>query len=115
MERRMQTMTLRERRPAVHLTLLALSLTITMGAWLLFQVQPIGGKGFPPWFGGSPAVWTTCLLCFQGLLLAGYAYAHTLVTYLSLRRQVLVHVFLLLGSLATLPILTRAFWQAPGP
>jgi spermidine synthase len=111
----MQTMTLRERRPAVHLTLLALSLTITMGAWLLFQVQPIVAKRILPWFGGAPAVWTTCLLCFQGLLLAGYAYAHTLVTYLSLRRQVLVHVFLLLGALATLPILPRASWQVLWP
>src|SRR5262249_17625140 len=68
-----------------------------------------------PWFGGAPAVWTTCMLFFQGLLLAGYAYAHTLVTHLSLRRQVLVHTLLLLGSLATLPILPRASWQAPGP
>jgi hypothetical protein len=54
-------------------------------------------------------------LFFQGFLLAGYAYAHTLVTYLSLRRQVLVHVILLLGSLATVPILPRASWPAPGP
>jgi spermidine synthase len=115
MRRRMHTMTLRERRPAARFTLLALSLTIMVSSWLLFQVQPIVAKRILPWFGGAPAVWTTCMLFFQGLLLAGYAYAYTLVTYLSLRRQVLVHTLLLLGSLATLPILPRASWQAPGP
>jgi SAM-dependent methyltransferase len=52
---------------------------------------------------------------FQGLLLAGYAYAHTLMTHLSLRRQVLVHTLLLLGSLSTVPLLARGPWQAPGP
>src|SRR5215211_2408742 len=102
MGRRMHTVTLRERRPAARFTLLALSLAIMVSTWLLFQVQPIVAKRILPWFGGAPAVWTTCMLFFQGLLLAGYAYAHTLVTYLSLRRQVLVHTLLLLGSLATL-------------
>src|SRR5215470_2587325 len=111
----MHTGMLWERRPAARCTLLALSLTLMLSSWLLFQVQPIVAKRILPWFGGAPAVWTTCLLCFQGLLLAGYAYAHTLVTYLSLRRQVLVHTLVLLGSLATLPILPRASWHAPGP
>ena len=87
----MHTGMLWERRPAARCTLLALSLTLMLSSWLLFQVQPIVAKRILPWFGGAPAVWTTCLLCFLGLLLAGYAYAHTLVTYLSLRRQVLVH------------------------
>jgi hypothetical protein len=52
------------------------ALTILIGAFLLFQVQPLIGKYILPWFGGGPGVWTTCLLFFQLLLLAGYAYAH---------------------------------------
>ena len=51
-------------------------LTIFLSAFLLFQVQPLIGKFILPWFGGSPAVWTTCMLFFQVLLLGGYAYAH---------------------------------------
>src|SRR5215510_13031613 len=110
----MPILTLRDRRPKTRLAVLALSLTITVSAFLLFQVQPIVAKRVLPWFGGAPAVWTTCMLVFQGLLLAGYAYAHALVSFLSLRRQVLVHALLLVGSLGTLPMLLRASWQAPG-
>ena len=50
--------------------------TIFVSAFLLFQVQPIISKMILPWFGGSPAVWSTCMLFFQMVLLAGYAYAH---------------------------------------
>ena len=58
--------------------MLAYALAIFTGAFLLFQVQPIIGKYILPWFGGSPGVWTTCLLFFQIVLLGGYAYAHLL-------------------------------------
>lgn len=51
---------------------------IFLGAFLLFQVQLILGKFLLPWFGGTSAVWATCMLFFQLLLLAGYAYAHWL-------------------------------------
>src|SRR5438132_5963017 len=104
-----------DRMPGTRLAMFVVSLTITVSAFLLFQVQPIVAKTMLPWFGGAPAVWTVCMLFFQGLLLAGYAYAHALVTYLSLRRQALVHTLLLLASLCTLPILPGAHWQAPGP
>ncbi len=50
--------------------------TIFVSAFLLFQVQPLVSKYILPWFGGSPAVWTTCMLFFQTLLFGGYAYAH---------------------------------------
>ena len=53
--------------------------TIFVSAFLLFQVQPIISKKILPWFGGSPAVWTTCVLFFQMLLLGGYSYAHLLI------------------------------------
>src|SRR4051812_19687601 len=50
--------------------------TIFTSAFLLFQIQPMISKAILPWFGGTPAVWTVCLLFFQSLLFAGYAYAH---------------------------------------
>jgi hypothetical protein len=54
-------------------------LATLLGAFLLFQVQPVITKKILPWFGGSPAVWTTCVLFFQLVLLGGYAYAHWLI------------------------------------
>ena len=72
------------------------AVTIFMGAFLLFFIQPLIGKYILPWFGGAPNVWTTCLLFFQSLLLVGYAYAHLVNRFLPLRKQVIVHgVFLL--------------------
>ena len=58
--------------------MLPFALTIFTGAFLLFLVQPLIGKYILPWFGGTPGVWTTCMLFFQLVLLAGYAYAHFL-------------------------------------
>jgi len=49
--------------------------TIFTSAFLLFLVQPLIAKQILPWFGGSAGVWTTCLVFFQSVLLAGYAYA----------------------------------------
>ena len=64
----------------------AYALTVFLSSFLLFQVQPIIGKYILPWFGGSPAVWTTCMLFFQVALLAGYGYAH-LASRMEGRRQ----------------------------
>ena len=50
--------------------------TIFLSSFLLFLVQPLIARLILPWFGGSAAVWTTCMLFFQVVLLAGYAYAH---------------------------------------
>ena len=72
--------------------------TIFLSAFLLFQVQPIMGRFILPWFGGTPAVWSVCLLFFQAMLLAGYAYAHWL-------RRPRFHIVLLLASLALLPVI----------
>ena len=58
--------------------MLAYACTIFLSAFLLFAVQPMIGKIILPWFGGSAAVWSTCLLFFQAALLAGYLYAHSL-------------------------------------
>jgi SAM-dependent methyltransferase len=90
--------------------MLPFALTIFTGAFLLFQVQPLIGKFILPWFGGSPGVWTTCMLFFQVLLLGGYAYAHW-VSRLPTRKQCVIHGVLLLCALATLPITPGDSWK----
>ena len=92
--------------------MLPFALTIFIGAFLLFQVQPLVGKFILPWFGGGPGVWTTCLLFFQSVLLGGYAYAHLSTSRLSPRRQVMLHGLLLLVSLALLPITPSDGWKS---
>jgi hypothetical protein len=87
-------------------------LTIFCGAFLLFQVQLILGKYILPWFGGTPAVWTTCMLFFQLLLLGGYLYAHLLSTNLSGRTQAVVHIAVLAGSVSVI-VLGALFWKTP--
>ena len=77
---------------------------IFLGAFLLFQIQPLIAKIILPSFGGSSVVWSTCMLFFQVLLLGGYAYAHWLNEYVRPRRQALLHSVLLLASLAALPV-----------
>ena len=62
--------------PANRWLLANYAAAIFVSAFLLFQVQPLVSKSILPWFGGTPAVWTTCMLFFQSLLFAGYAYAH---------------------------------------
>ena len=96
--------------------MLHFAVTIFLSAFLLFQVQPLSGKIALPWFGGTPAVWTTCMLFFQVVLLAGYAYAHFSTSRLSPRRQAIVHVVLLaLAVLATAPtILPGDAWKPAG-
>ena len=80
------------------------AVTIFLSAFLLFQVQPLIGKFILPWFGGTPTVWTTCMLFFQAALLAGYSYAHFISSKVSPKGQMLVHLVLLLVSLSFLPI-----------
>ncbi len=87
---------------------------IFTSAFLLFQVQPLIGKFILPWFGGTPAVWTTCMLVFQVLLFAGYAYAHFTSQYLSNRSQAILHLALLAGAMCILPITPDASWK-PAP
>ena len=88
--------------------------TIFASAFLLFLVQPIVAKQILPWFGGSAAVWTTCLVFFQTALLAGYAYTDLTTRKLKPRTQVMLHVALLAASLAVLPIIPDASWKPTG-
>ena len=87
--------------------------TIFLSAFLLFQVQPIMGRYILPWFGGGPTVWTSCMLFFQTLLLAGYGYAHWLGSRRRTRLAAILHIALLGASLLFLPIAPRAdTWKA---
>lgn len=98
------------------------SFAVFLGAFLLFQVQPIIGKYFLPWFGGAPSVWLTCLMFFQLLLLGGYAYAHWIHKF-SLKSQFLLHFGLLLTAVVVgaglfliwgSPILPNSSWRPNG-
>ncbi|MCO1498240.1 hypothetical protein, partial [Limosilactobacillus reuteri] len=56
-----------------------------------------------PYLGGSPAVWNTCMVFFQAVLLLGYLYAHKLTSLPGVRRQMAVHLGVLgVGGLALL-------------
>jgi hypothetical protein len=79
--------------------------TILLSAFLLFLVQPIIAKQILPWFGGTSAVWTVCLVFFQVLLLLGYTYSHLITRHLAPRQQARLHIALLLASLLFLPII----------
>ena len=91
----------------------AFGFTTLLGAFLLFEVQPLISKAILPWFGGVPAVWTTCMLFFQVLLLAGYIYAHLLQRWLSARNQATVHLAVVIVAAMVLPILPGVEWRPP--
>src|SRR5687767_11724750 len=80
------------------------TLTIFFSATLLFMVQPLVGKILLPIMGGSPAVWSTCMVFFQAVLLLGYLYAHALSTRVPLRWQRPLHICVLIAASITLPL-----------
>src|SRR6185369_14864866 len=90
------------------------ALTTYIGSFLLFQVEPLIGRYILPWYGGGPAVWTTCMLFFQVVLLAGYGYAH-LATMLERKSQGNLHLVLLLAALLFLPIAPSPDHWKPAP
>ncbi|MGA0569962.1 spermidine synthase [Variovorax sp. VNK109] len=87
--------------------------TIFVSAFLLFLVQPLIAKHILPWFGGTAAVWTICLVFFQFLLLAGYIYADR-ISRLPVRRQAIVHTVLVLAACLMLPVIPDASWKPTG-
>jgi MFS family permease len=95
--------------------ILAYACSIFLSAFLLFAVQPMIGKMILPWFGGSAAVWSTCLLFFQSALLGGYLYAHWSARFLTPRKQAMLHLALIAVSLALLPVLPSADWKPTHP
>src|SRR5215212_9488925 len=82
-------------------------------AFLLFWVEPFFARLVLPLLGGAPAVWNTCLMFFQTLLLLGYLYAHATSRFLSPRRQVVVHLALLALCMFALPIALPRGWTPP--
>jgi len=87
------------------------ALLVFLGAFLLFLIQPVYSKRILPWFGGAPLVWATALVFFQTALLAGYAYAHFIINKLPPKRQLFVHVGLLVASLSFLPVAPGVGWK----
>ncbi|MGH7315902.1 MAG: spermidine synthase, partial [Candidatus Rokuibacteriota bacterium] len=79
------------------------ALTLFAGATLLFLMQPMVGKMILPLLGGTPAVWSTCLVFFQAALLGGYAYAHWSTARLRPARQAVLHLVVLAMPLVALP------------
>jgi SAM-dependent methyltransferase len=86
------------------------TITIFIGAALLFLVQPMFTRMVLPLLGGSPAVWNTSLVFYQAALLAGYAYAHVTTRWLGVRKQVMLHLVVLLVPLFLLPIAIPRGW-----
>lgn len=82
-----------------------------LSAFLLFSLEPLIAKTILPWFGGSAAVWSTCLVFYQVALLAGYLYARLLTRYLPPRAQAFIHLLILLASLTLLPIGPTPHWR----
>ncbi len=93
---------------------IAYSITLFSSAALLFWVELLFAKLVLPLLGGSPAVWTTCLMFYQGLLLLGYLYAHLTTRWFGVRRQAGLHLSLLALSLIALPIALPGGWT-PDP
>jgi spermidine synthase len=89
------------------------SATLFLAALLLFLVEPMTGKLLLPLLGGAPAVWNGCMLFFQAMLLAGYAYAYLISRRLGLRPQFLLHGLLLLGAALVLPMSAGAIGIPP--
>jgi SAM-dependent methyltransferase len=88
------------------------ALTLFLSASLMFIVEPMMGKLVLPVLGGTPAVWNTCVMFFQFVLLAGYLYAHVTATRLSLLMQAVLQIVLLAAGLATLPLALRGVESA---
>lgn len=93
--------------------LILYTITIFLGALLLFWVQPMAGRMLLPLLGGVPAVWNTAMVFYQATLLGGYAYAHFATKWLGVRRQAAIHVVLLLLPLLALPIAIPHGWTPP--
>jgi hypothetical protein len=93
---------------------LVFTVTIFLSAALLFFVQPLFAKLVLPQIGGAPAVWTTAMLFFQSVLIAGYAYAHLMARYLPHRVQLAVHLVLFALALTFLPLAIPESWTYDG-
>ncbi len=88
--------------------------TIFVSAFLLFLVQPVIAKQILPWFGGTAAVWTTCLVFFQSALLLGYFYSDWITRKFKSNTQAMIHISLIVVALLLLPIIPSTTWKPQG-
>ena len=92
------------------------SVSMFLSAALLFLVEPMLAKMMLPMLGGTPAVWNTCLVFFQAVLLAGYLYAYAAMKWLGRRTQIAVHLCLVslpLAIVGLMPLHLHAGWEPP--
>ena len=100
---------------AHDLTQFGFAATLFLSAGLLFSIEPMFSKMVLPVLGGSSAVWSVAMVVFQGLLLAGYVYAHVLTRYCAPRWAALIHVSLLALAALALPVAIAAGFQTSPP
>lgn len=93
--------------------LIVFTVSMFVSATLLFLVEPMLAKMALPLLGGTPAVWNTCLVFFQAVLLAGYLYAYAATKWLGRRSQIALHIALALTPLAVLPLHIPTGWEPP--
>jgi hypothetical protein len=103
-------------RPAIHalvepMVIAIFFCTLLASSALLFLLEPMFAKLLLPLLGGSPAVWNTCMVCFQALLLAAYAFGHWSIRRLGVRRQTLLQLSVLLIGAVALPVSLPSGWQ----
>jgi hypothetical protein len=84
------------------------SAALFISALLLFSVEPLVAKMLLPYLGGSPAVWNTCIVFFQVMLLSGYVFAHVLPRKIGIRRHAVLHLGLFIIAALVLPIAVSA-------
>jgi hypothetical protein len=80
------------------------AITLFLGSFLLFVVEPMVAKMVLPVLGGVPMVWNTCVVFFQMMLLVGYGYAYGASKWIDLRRHTVAHSVILLLPFAMLPL-----------
>ncbi len=89
------------------------AVSVFLSAFFLFLVQPMIARMLLPSFGGSPAVWNTCMLFFQGLVLLGYSYSHYLPAWIGTRKHMALHAPLLVLPILLLPPAIDPAWAPP--
>ncbi|MEQ1933693.1 MAG: fused MFS/spermidine synthase [Fimbriimonadaceae bacterium] len=89
------------------------SLTLLVSAFLLFSIQPMVAKMLLPILGGSPSVWNTAMVFYQGALLLGYLYSHLIAKKLDLRKQLFFHLALLVVPFVVLPLYFNSGLRPP--
>lgn len=103
------------REETIWLRIAVFGIAIFLSAFLIFTVQPIFTKVVLPLLGGTPAIWSVAMVVFQGLLLAGYLYAHLLIRFLPLKIAIFVHIALTCVAFSFLPFAISPDWGAPPP